>query len=175
MGEQVLIVGAGNWMYGDEAAGIIIANELGRRLGDFVKVTYDLGRVLGYLHIQQPKELEQIIFTTMAAEDEDHPSGSWCRLDMAMDTSRTESSWLTGTRSLKLPEMVDLARRVAAHGVHTTIYVQFGSDFRLGAPLSLPVKKAIEAIEDRIEEEIRAGQSVRSAPSRRGLSATAPF
>jgi len=168
MNERVLIFGAGNWMYGDDAAGIMIANELGRRLGNLAQVSYDLRRARQLCSETRGRGPELAVIITVVEQSADVPAGSWSRYEFP-DAKGNKAPTLGNSGNSPAPSVIELGRHLGSLASRVWVYALARRDFQLGAPLSYPVKEALEPLESLVEADIRTALGMETLRSTQSL------
>ncbi len=170
MSRQVLIIGTGNWMYGDEAAGIMVAHRLGRRLGQAVSVSYDINSTDELLNGAPPCGTDTVVLVAIVDQNDHFPAGSWCRIDCMVQKPQ---EWFRraamGSNSTLMP-LLHLGDQLRSRGIQCWVYILSAADRRLGAPLSFSVKRVIESFASQIERDICEACEIRGVPDLEFLS-----
>jgi len=81
-------------------------------------------------------------------------SGSWCRHVFAAECD-TPQCLCTQRRAAYLPWLTTLWQQVHDHGRQVWVYGMVGSSFELGAPLSAAVQRALPALVNCVEQDVR--------------------
>ncbi len=161
MKHKIVIVGAGNWMCGDDAVGIVVATLLARRFGDRARVGFDLSLLWEVVDgACSPRVL--VLVDSMSA-DNSATAGTLRAMGYPRDADSLPSLELRNTPSLDLRSILSLSQERGTLPTTTRVYGVAGERFALGDALSPPVSKALGGIEERIADDIRCN----SAPLRR--------
>ena len=144
---DVGIVGVGNAMRGDDAAGLVLIERLAERAPDAHLYRSD-GEVSGLIDCFGRHGSVVIVDAARA----DKPAGSIVRIDVlreTLDASRLRSS----THAFGLGETVELARALGALPGRLEVFAIVGECFDHGATLTLPVAAAVDEVVERIASE----------------------
>ena len=155
---NVLIVGYGNPLRGDDAAGWIAVERLREIVcGDEGVQTLAVHQLMPEL-AEPISQAELVIFIDAAAEG-DAP-GSWkCR--PANSIAKGSPSSLA--HHVTPAELLAYAQCVFHACPRALIYTIGAESFELGAPLSSPVKAALDAMTDQVLKEIRGSREAAKA------------
>jgi len=147
----VLIIGLGNEVRGDDAAGLAAARQLKREFADRVEVLESGGD--GAQLMQAWKDAQSVIVVDAAASGA--PPGTVHRFDacaQALPAGRFGGS----THAFGLTEAIELARALGELPRRLIIYAIEGKAFETGAALSPEAEAAIESLAARVRDDVES-------------------
>ena len=147
MPADVGIVGVGNAMRGDDAAGLVLIERLAGRVPDAHLCRSD-GEVSGLIDCFGRHGTVVIVDAAHC----DMPAGSVIRIDALrepLDAERLRSS----THAFGLGEAIELARALDALPGRLEVFAIVGERFDHGAGLTPPVAAAVDEVVERIVSE----------------------
>jgi hydrogenase maturation protease len=145
----VLIIGLGNEVRGDDAAGLAAARQLKREFAERVEVLESGGD--GAQLMQAWKDARSVIVVDAAASGT--PPGTVHRFD-ACDEALPAGRFGGSTHAFGLSEAIELARALGELPQRLVIYAIEGKGFETGAALSPEVQAAIESLAARVRADI---------------------
>lgn len=146
---QVVVIGLGNAMRGDDAAGLHAARRLAHEPG--VAVRMHEGEGVGLLDLWADADVVIVVDAVRSGA----PPGTIHRMDASTQplptaVDRASSHAIGAAAAIELARALDsLPARVVFYGVE-------GSDFALGAALSPPVAEALDPLVRAVRGEIGA-------------------
>jgi hydrogenase maturation protease len=148
----VRVVGCGNRDAGDDAVGLIIAEQLRGRLPSGFDVRTETGGGAGL--IRWCEDIETLILVDAALATEDFPAGQWRRLAYPADREQLGAMALSGSHLLGLAQGLELALALGTLPGEVQIHAMAGAQFELGAGLSPAVERALAAWANDLERAI---------------------
>jgi hydrogenase maturation protease len=148
---RVVVIGVGNEMRGDDAAGILAARRL-RELLDpaAVLVLEQPGEALGLLE-QWEGFSAAVIIDAIGA---DLPAGSLLRHDASAEPLPADLRSSTSTHLVGVGESIELARVIGRLPPAIIVHGVQGLGFDTGAPVSGPVSEALGPLAERVRLEV---------------------
>lgn len=153
-GGALVVIGVGNPLRGDDAAGIMVA----RRLRVGARVLEQSGEATALLDALRGVAAAFIVDAAAGAQP-----GRLRRLDAAVQPL-PQGLFGASTHGLGVAEGVELARALGTLPPVCVVYALEGERFETGAPLSPAVQAALPAAAARIEAEINALQRRAGGP-----------
>ena len=147
MAADVGIVGVGNALRGDDAAGLALLERLAGRVPDAHLYRSD-GEVSGLIDCFRRHGTVVVVDAARG----DMPAGSVIRIDALsepLDAERLRSS----THAFGLGEAIELARALGALPGRLEVFAIVGEHFDHGAALTPPVAAAVDEVAERIVGE----------------------
>lgn len=147
---EVLIVGIGNELAGDDAAGLVLARALSARV--------DPGELAVRAHAGEPLALldELAGFRAAVIVDASHsgsPPGSTRRIDVSERPVPSPLAGTTSTHAVGLGEALELARVLGRLPEQVVLHTVEGRCFHAASSLSEPVRSALPGLCEAVLEE----------------------
>jgi hydrogenase maturation protease len=143
------IVGCGNPDAGDDAVGLIIADQLRSRVPPEVEVrTATAG---GASLLDWCDGIEALILVDAAHASVDFPTGQWRRFVFPADRERLKATPLSGTHVLGLVEALELAQTLDRLPREVLLFAVAGAQFALGSGLSPTVQHSLPELVSALE------------------------
>lgn len=148
-----LIIGVGNPWRNDDGFGPAVIDKL-RAIHQTKADLYDCAA--------SPSELlahwagRSIVFVVDACRDDSQACGKILRFD-ALSEILSAKAVMTSSHGFSLAEVIRLARELNALPDSLIIYAVVGGDFSYGDTLTEVVDQAVDAVSDRILQEIATG------------------
>jgi hydrogenase maturation protease len=152
VGERVLVIGVGNELRGDDAAGIAVARRV-REAAD-LDVRELQGEPTGLLDAWQGRDAVVLVDTMRSGAE----PGAIRRIDASHTRLPSDLGGSTSTHALGLGETLELARTIARLPRRVIVYAIEGQRFEAGAPLSDAVRSGIDELAARVLSEARAAR-----------------
>lgn len=149
---RTVILGCGRWSMGDDQAGLRVAERLRAVLPSDVSVMADENPGVALLSAADP--LDHLVIIDAALADDAHPAGTYTVVDrnrLIETAAEGGSTHQVGVRVglTVLAALGTLPRRVS-------IFALFGRSFRRSLQMSPEVATAVEAVAERIVQEVSA-------------------
>jgi hydrogenase maturation protease len=157
---QVLVVGLGNALRGDDGAGLAVAQRLGQtELPAGVRVQALEGEPLHLLERWSAGDVVLIIDTVRSGA----APGTIHRFDVSSARLPT-SLRRTSSHAIGLAETIELARVLHRLPATVIVFGIEGASFRAGADLDDPIQRAVEAVSERVGEEVLSYRTAARSP-----------
>ena len=150
MRKEILIIGVGNDIRGDDAMGLIVARNLRERALQGVRVIEEKGD--GGM-LMELWEGAQCVIVVDAIASEGIP-GEIIHID-AIKKPLPQKFFRYSTHAFSLAEAVELARTLGRLPSQLFVYGIEGSSFAIGTGLSLLVQSKMPELVKRIEKDVR--------------------
>ena len=147
-----MVIGVGNALRGDDAAGLEVARRVAETAPAGVAVLRCEGEPVSML--TQWDGVERVIVVD-ATESGAEP-GTVRRIDAVADPVPPELR-RTSTHLLGVADAIELARTLGRLPAETVVYGIEGGAFDTGAPLTPATSKAVETVAERIVAELEGG------------------
>ncbi len=148
----VLLVGVGNRLRGDDAAGLELARLVAARTAPgLAAVREHAGEPLDLIESLAPFEAVVIADAMRSGA----PPGASRRLDVSHTPLPRELRSSTSTHAISLGDAIELARALGRLPPRVIVYALEGQRFTAGSPISEPVRAALPAIADTLLRELR--------------------
>ncbi|GIK17546.1 MAG: hypothetical protein BroJett003_25100 [Planctomycetota bacterium] len=149
---RTVILGGGRWSMGDDQAGLRVAERLRAMLPPDVRVVADENPGVALLSAADP--LDHLVIIDAAPADDAHPAGTYTVVDrnrLIETAAEGGSTHQVGVRVglTILAALGTLPRRVS-------MFALFGRNFRRSLQMSPEVAAAVEAVAERIVQEVSA-------------------
>ncbi len=144
----VLVIGLGNDLRGDDAAGLQAVRRL-RALG--IEVHEEQGEALRLLDAWEGRDAVVLVDTMRSGA----PPGTLRRLDASAAPLPAQLSGSSSTHMVALAEAIELARTLGRLPRRVVVHAVEGDVFAAGAALSPPVADALPALADAVLAELR--------------------
>ena len=154
MGRQVLLIGAGNPMCGDDAAGINVATRLAQTLGDAVSVETDARALWDVVEGTRRPDLLVIVDAALATDG--LPVGSWRRIRFPEEADLLDEQTFRNTHSLNLRSALELARTLDTLPAEVWVCGVAGREFAVGASPSPEVEAAVDRLAKELYTRLRS-------------------
>ncbi len=151
---SIVIIGVGNEYRSDDGAGIAVARRLRALFPTGVTVLEESGEGAALIQAWQGAAWVMLVDAVRSGA----PPGTVHRLD-AWAASVPTGFFHYSTHALSVAEAVELARSLDQLPPHLVVYGMEGENFGAGLELSPAVEQAVEAVVERLAEEIRAALS----------------
>ena len=150
MNARAVVIGVGNPDRGDDAAG----REVARRLRGMLKSEIDVveldGEATSLLLQLEGADAAFLVDACVSGA----PSGTVRRFDLAEDSLSCATFGLS-SHGFGLAAAIDLAKALDLLPRRCVVYAIEGESFGIGAPISLPVERAIRDLVEALRREIR--------------------
>jgi len=151
---SIVIIGVGNEYRSDDGAGIAVARRLRALFPTGVTVLEESGEGAALIQAWQGAAWVMLVDAVRSGA----PPGTVHRLD-AQAASVPTGFFHYSTHAFSVAEAVELARSLDQLPPHLVVYGIEGENFGAGLELSPAVEQAVEAVVERLAEEIRAALS----------------
>jgi len=153
-GHPTLVIGVGNDLRGDDAAGLLVADRLRSRLGDSAVVASDgdAADLLG-----RWEEVDSVIVVDAMVSG--RAPGTVVRHDVGAEPLPV-SAFSGSSHSFGLAEAIEIARALGTLPSRLVVYAIEVEATVLGAPLSPPVVDAVHRVVEAIAAEVEGIRSV---------------
>ena len=149
MGEGAVLIGLGARDRGDDAVGLMVAERLRPRLAGRVRVVAGCADAMALVaHLEGARSA--VVVDALATADA--PAGTLRRVDLAAAEPPAVGARVSGHGDA-LAAGWRLARSLGVAPPHWCLLGVVGADFALGAPLSAPVRAALEAVSQAVVAE----------------------
>jgi hydrogenase maturation protease len=148
----VLVIGVGNELRGDDAAGIAVARRL--RDGPPAEIDVELEQNDPTALIERWRGRDAVVLVDAVASGA--KPGAISRLELSNHPIRKRLHGSSSSHAVGLDEAVELARALRQLPSRVVAYVVQGRRFEAGAGLSPEVAAVIPALADRVLDEARA-------------------
>jgi len=167
MTPRIIIIGTGNPLRGDDAAGLVVAEMLADRSRrcevDAQEYTVlDAELVWDVLTGDEPADL--VILIDAAEPNDALPSGSWRRLTFPQDHAALATTNVGDTHTLNLDTILSLSRVLKKPMPRIWLYAIGGLQFGIGCGLSDEVQRAVREVAAWIESDLRAWRAMEETP-----------
>jgi len=142
----VVVIGVGNALRADDAAGVLVARRLRPRAG--VEIREQSGEATALLEALRGRAAALIVDAAAGAEP-----GRLHRLDAAAEPL-PQGLFGCSTHGFGLAEGIELARALGALPGACVVYALEGAQFATGAAMSAAVVGALEALASRVDAEL---------------------
>ncbi|MHC4695475.1 MAG: hydrogenase maturation protease [Planctomycetota bacterium] len=153
MGSEVLLIGAGNRMRGDDAAGVIVVTRLAHKFGNTVSVKCDMRALWDVVDGSRCPDLLVIVDAAIATDA--LPAGTWRSVRFPSQAELLDEQAFRNSHSLNLLSILELIQKMGTPPVEVWIYAIAGREFALGASPSLEVEAAVDGLEQQLHGYIR--------------------
>jgi hydrogenase maturation protease len=158
-----LVIGVGNELRGDDAAGIAVA----RRLRESEELEVDLkldvrelqGEPTGLLDAWQGRDAVVLVDTMRSGAR----PGAIRRIDVSQTRLPSGLGGSTSTHAVGLGDTIELARTLGRLPGRVVVYAIEGRRFEAGAPMSDAVRSGIDELAERVLNEVRADSGAGAA------------
>jgi hydrogenase maturation protease len=147
----ICVIGVGNTMRGDDAAGLLAARRLRERWGDAVAVIESDGEGTALIDAWAGAGAAIIIDASRSGA----APGTVTRID-ASDTPLPARTLGGSTHHVSVVEAIELARALGRLPPRVVVYVIEGANFAAGEGVSHAVQRAIDDAVERIGAEIES-------------------
>ena len=152
MKRRVRIIGCGNPDAGDDAIGLIIAEQLRARLPPEVEVRSDTAGGASLIHWCE--DVETLFIVDAALATDDFPAGCCRQFAYPADREQLKATAFSGTHLLCIFPTLELAQTVNKLPNELLIFAVAGAHFGLGAGLSPAVEQALAAVLNEVEKDV---------------------
>lgn len=152
MDERTLVIGVGNELRGDDAAGIAVARRL--REAPDLEVRELHGEPTGLLDAWEGRDAVVLVDTMRSGAQ----PGAIRRMDASQTRLPAELRGSTSTHAVGLGDTLELARAIGRLPARVVVYAIEGRRFEAGAPMSDAVRSGIDELAARVLDEIRAAR-----------------
>lgn len=163
MTSELLIVGIGNLMRGDDAVGILLAEEMGKRLG--VRAHVESNPYMLWNLLQGGTEQPHLVLIDAAQSEEQFPVGSWHRFSFPAEIDKISDTVLRNTHSIDVVSMLKLGETLGILPPHVRIYAIAGSDFEMSDDISPILAGHLAKLGSEIEKDLLNWLEVESCTS----------
>jgi len=159
--EFPLVIGVGNDVRGDDAAGLWVTRELRPLVGDRIRVVESPGGVSELLELWAGRERVYVIDAVRAGGS----PGSWLRIQVGEEPLPSTLSG-TSTHGLSIDSAVSLGQILGRMPKHLVLYGIEASRFEPGADPSPEVRHGIEEVTLALAAELEPKETPRNDPRR---------
>jgi hydrogenase maturation protease len=145
------VIGVGNDLRGDDAAGLLVARKLARTCGDDLRVAECEGEPVTLLDMWQDCDRAIVVDATQSGA-----APGTIRRIAAHAGPLPPGLAGTSTHLLGVADAVELARALGRLPARTIVYGIEGATFDTGAPLSEVVEAAVERVATAIRRELES-------------------
>jgi hydrogenase maturation protease len=156
VGERLLVIGVGNELRGDDAAGIAVARRLRERTDLDVRELQ--GEPTGLLDAWHGRDAVVLVDTMRSGAR----PGAIRRIDASQTRLPAGLGGSTSTHAVGLADTVELARTIGRLPRRVVVYAIEGRGFEAGAPMSDAVRSGIDELAARVLSEVRPASPARS-------------
>jgi hydrogenase maturation protease len=146
---DALVIGLGNDLRGDDAAGLHAVRRLAER---GVEVREEQGEAIRLLDTWEGRDAVVLVDTMRSGA----PPGTLRRLDASAQPLPAQLRGSSSTHMVALAEAIELARTLGRLPRRVVVHAVEGAQFAAGAGLSAPVAEAVPALADAVLAEVRA-------------------
>lgn len=150
---MTVVIGVGNELRGDDAAGLVVARLLERKVPDGVKVLCCEGEPVSLLAAWEGHDRAVVVDATQSGAE----AGTIRRI-AAHEGPLPPALGTSSTHLLGLADAVELARALGRLPATTIVYGIEGVTFASGAGLSDPVAAAAERVAAAVLRELNGGE-----------------
>ena len=150
MDERALVIGVGNELRGDDAAGLAVARQLRERTD--LDVREFEGEPIGLLDAWHGRDAVVLVDTMRSGA----PAGAIRRIDASRTRLPAGLGGPTSTHAVGLADALELARAIGRLPGRVVVYAIEGRGFETGAPMSDAVRSGIDELATRVLSEVRA-------------------
>jgi hydrogenase maturation protease len=147
----LVIIGVGNEYRGDDGAGIAVARRLRALFPTAVTILEGSGEGVALMEAWQDASWVMLVDAVRSGAS----PGTIHRLD-ARAAALPMGFFHYSTHAFSVAEAVELARSLDQLPAHLVVFGIEGANFAAGVELSPAVAQAVEAVAERVAEEIRA-------------------
>jgi hydrogenase maturation protease len=147
----VVVIGVGNLDRGDDAAGREVAKRLRGVFGSEIEIVEMDGEATSLLARLEGADAAFLIDACVSGA----PPGTARRFDLAQ-TSLSCVAFGLSSHGFGLGAAIDLAKTLGLLPRRCVVYAIEGASFEIGAPVSTPVRRAIEKVAEKLRREIIA-------------------
>jgi hydrogenase maturation protease len=153
MGKRILVIGVGRDKHGDDAAGLVVAQRLEKRLAGIGRVALDNGSCCNVLDACEHENL--VIILDAAEERTGWQAGAWSRIPFPQEAAVLGKHKLRDRESLKIDTMLRRGKALGHLPASVCLYAIAGRSFAAEAPLSSPVAGAVDRLAGQVESDVR--------------------
>jgi hydrogenase maturation protease len=146
----IVVIGVGNEYRSDDGAGIAVARRLRALFPAGVTILEESGEGAALMQAWQGASWVMLVDAVRSGA----PPGTIHRLD-ARAAPLPMGFFHYSTHAFSVAEAVELARSLDELPAHLVVYGIEGADFAAGVELSPAVEQAVEAVVERLAEEVR--------------------
>lgn len=152
-GAGVVVIGVGNALRGDDAAGLEVARRLRPRAAAAgILVREQEGEALGLLEQWRGAAAALLVDAIRSGA----PAGTIHRMDASSEPLRAQLRGSSSTHAIGMGEAIELARALGGLPARVVVYGVEGRCFSTGHGLSEEVEAVIEALAEAVLGEARA-------------------
>ena len=148
-GARAKVVGVGNELRGDDAAGLLVARRLRDLAGPGVEVLEVEGEPTRLIEMWQDADAVVVVDAVRSGA----PAGTVSRFDAAA-APLPVSAGAGSTHALGLGEAIELARTLDRLPARLVVYAIEGGRFEAGAGVSAPVAAAVDRVAGAVLAEV---------------------
>ncbi len=148
---RIVIIGVGNEYRSDDGAGITVARRLRALFPAGVTILEESGEGTALMEAWQGAASVTLVDAVRSGA----PAGTIHRLD-ARAAPLPMGFFHYSTHAFSVAEAVELARSLDQLPAHLIVYGIEGANFTAGVELSPVVEQAVEAVVERLSQEVRA-------------------
>lgn len=141
MTEPVLVIGVGNALRGDDGAGREVARRLRQRNLPHVRFMETEGEATALLSLMEGAQVVYLIDACVSGA----AAGSFRRVDLRQ-SRLPEATYGLSSHGFGLAEALALAETLGRLPARCVVFAIEAENFDMGAPLSEPVARAIDAV-----------------------------
>ncbi len=152
MKPSLFILGIGNETRGDDAAGIVVTRELGRRLQDLAQV--ESNSYVFWNLLQSGFSQTHLALIDAAIACEGFEVGSWKRFTFPDESRAIGQSDLRNTHSINVVMMLQLGQSLGTLPQHVRVYAVSAAEFGMQSDVSQTLAKRLPQIEAEVESDL---------------------
>ncbi|GJM26661.1 MAG: hypothetical protein DHS20C16_30760 [Phycisphaerae bacterium] len=152
MDSQLLILGIGNEMRGDDAAGIVLARNLAGRFKGAARLESNPYMLWNLL--QSGIAQSHVALIDAAEASDGFEVGQWCRFDYPDQMGMIDGTVLRNTHSVDVVSMLQLGETLNILPENVRIYAVAAADFEPGPQMSSLLKSHLPGIEAAIGDDL---------------------
>ncbi|MGJ0510463.1 MAG: hydrogenase maturation protease [Methylocystis sp.] len=149
MSAPILVIGVGNPTRGDDGAGRAVARRISQRNLSNVRVVETEGEATALLSLIESEQAVYLIDACVSGA----AAGSVRRIDVTQ-TDLPEAAYGLSSHGFGLAEALALAKTLRRLPRHCIVYAIEAARFDMGAPLSEPVGRSVDAVASMLIKEI---------------------
>jgi hydrogenase maturation protease len=157
----VRVVGIGNELRGDDAAGLLVARLIRQRAEhEGIAVIEHEGEAIGLLELWEGAQAVVLVDALRSGA----AAGTTRRIDASRDPVPAQLLGSHSTHALGIAEALELARAIDRLPERVTLYGVEGADFAAGAGLTQDVSQALEVLAEQVLGEAVAHANLIGLP-----------
>lgn len=149
MSGPVVVIGVGNPLRGDDGAGREVARRLGQRRRPNVRVLETDGEASRLLSLMEGATFVYLIDACVSGAG----AGSYRRIDLA-EEPLPEAAYGFSSHGFGLAAALALGKTLGSLPAHCIVFAIEAESFDIGAPVSAPVSRAVDAVVAALRREL---------------------